>query len=478
MKLFKKKKNAQNAVSSLIATKGGSYSLALTAIVLAILIAVNVLVSVLPSSATKYDITSTNLYSITSSTKVVVNALEKDVDIYWIVQSGEEDEIIENLLSKYESLSSHITVTKKNPDVYPTFTAQYTDEDVANNSLIVECGDKSRYIAYSDIYLTDVDYTTYSYVYSFDGEGAITSAIDYVVSDELPKLYMLEGHGEADLPTEFENQIEKENMELESFSLLNTDEIPEDADAVLIYAPETDISEEEAGMLEDYLLTGGKLLVIAGPTEDGTLTNLYSVLESYGIVVADGLVVEGDRSYYAFQQPYILLPEIESNDITDALIDANYFAIFPLAQGLTITGNDATALLTTSDSSFSKAAGFQLDTYEKEDGDTDGPFAVAVTVDTANDGQMIWFASSYFLEDLYNAYSSGANLDLVMNALSSLIGQRDAVSIRSKSLSYNYLTISDSSASMLKAWMIGIIPAAFVIYGVITVIDRRKKRHA
>ena len=478
MKLFKKKQNAQNAVSSLIATKGGSYSLALTAIVLAILIAVNVLVSVLPSSATKYDITSTNLYSITSSTKVVVNALEKDVNIYWIVQSGEEDEIIENLLSKYESLSSHITVTKKNPDVYPTFTAQYTDEDVANNSLIVECGDKSRYIAYSDIYLTDVDYTTYSYVYSFDGEGAITSAIDYVVSDELPKLYMLEGHGEADLPTEFENQIEKENMELESFSLLNTDEIPEDADAVLIYAPETDISEEEAGMLEDYLLTGGKLLVIAGPTEDGTLTNLYSVLESYGIVVADGLVVEGDRSYYAFQQPYILLPEIESNDITDALIDANYFAIFPLAQGLTITGKDATALLTTSDSSFSKAAGFQLDTYEKEDGDTDGPFAVAVTVDTANDGQMIWFASSYFLEDLYNAYSSGANLDLVMNALSSLIGQRDAVSIRSKSLSYNYLTISDSSASMLKAWMIGIIPAAFVIYGVITVIVRRKKRHA
>ena len=478
MKLFKKKQNAQNAVSSLIATKGGSYSLALTAIVLAILIAVNVLVSVLPSSATKYDITSTNLYSITSSTKVVVNALEKDVNIYWIVQSGEEDEIIENLLSKYESLSSHITVTKKNPDVYPTFTAQYTDEDVANNSLIVECGDKSRYIAYSDIYLTDVDYTTYSYVYSFDGEGAITSAIDYVVSDELPKLYMLEGHGEADLPTEFENQIEKENMELESFSLLNTDEIPKDADAVLIYAPETDISEEEAGMLEDYLLTGGKLLVIAGPTEDGTLTNLYSVLESYGIVVADGLVVEGDRSYYAFQQPYILLPEIESNDITDALIDANYFAIFPLAQGLTITGNDATALLTTSDSSFSKAAGFQLDTYEKEDGDTDGPFAVAVTVDTANDGQMIWFASSYFLEDLYNAYSSGANLDLVMNALSSLIGQRDAVSICSKSLSYNYLTISDSSASMLKAWMIGIIPAAFVIYGVITVIDRRKKRHA
>ena len=318
-------------------------------------------------------------------------------------------------------------------------------------------------------YLTDVDYTTYSYVYSFDGECAITPAIDYVISDELPKLYSLEGHGEAELPAEFQTQIEKENMELESFSLLNTDEIPEDADALLIYAPESDISAEEAELLEDYLENGGKLLVIAGPTEDGTLTNLYSVLESYGVEAADRLVVDTDREHYAFQQPYILLPDIQSGDITDPLIEAKYYAIFPLAQGLTITGSSATALLTTSDEAFSKAAGFQLDTYEKEDGDTDGPFSVAVSVDTGNDGQLIWFASSYFLDEMYNAYSSGANLDLAMNALSSLIGEREAVSIRSKSLSYNYLTISESAASMLKTWMIGVIPGAFVLYGVFTI---------
>lgn len=461
-----------------IAAKGGSYALAVTAVVLAILIAVNILASVLPTALTKLDISSTKLYSITSSTEVVVNNLEKDVTIYWVVQSDKEDEMIENLLGKYESLSSHITVTKKNPDVYPTFTAQYTDEDVPNNSLIVECGEKSRYISYNDIYLTDVDYTTYSYVYSFDGEGAITSAIDYVISDELPKLYLLDGHGEAELPSEFQTQIEKENMDLESFSLLNTDEIPEDADALLIYAPESDISDEEATLLEDYLEAGGKLLVIAGPTENGTLTNLYSVLESYGVEAADGLVVDTDREHYAFQQPYILLPDVQSNDITDPLIKAKYYAIFPLAQGLTIMGSSATALLTTSDEAFSKAAGFQLDTYEKEDGDTDGPFAVAVSVDTGNEGQLIWFASSYFLDEMYNAYSSGANLDLAMNALSILIGEREAVSIRSKSLSYNYLTISESAASMLKTWMIGVIPGAFVVYGVFTVIERRRRRHA
>ena len=467
----------RSAVRSRIAAKGGAYSFAMTAVVLAILIAVNVFAGVLPASVTKYDITSTNLYSVTSSTKAAVNALEKDVTIYWIVQADAEDDVIENLLGKYESLSSHITVTKKNPDVFPTFTSQYTSEDVPNNSLIVACGDKSRYISYNDIYLTDVDYTTYSYVYSFDGDGAITSAIDYVISDELPKVYLLEGHGEADLPSEFRTQMEKENMELEHFSLLNTDEIPEDADTVLIYAPQSDVSEDEAALLEDYLKNGGKVLAIAGPTENGTLTNLYGILAAYGVEAADGIVVESDRSHYAFQQPYILLPDISSGDITDPLLEENYYAIIPIAQGLTITGDSAAALLTTSYDSYSKAAGFRLDTYEKEADDTDGPYAVAVSVDTGNDGQLIWFSSGDFLQEAYNAYSSGANLDLAMNALSALIGERDAVSIRSKSLSYNYLTISDSAASVLKMWMIGIVPAAFVLYGVFTVIDRRKKRH-
>lgn len=125
---------------------GGSYSLVITAVVLAILIVVNVFVSELPASLTKYDISSTKLYSITSNTKAVVNGLQEDVTIYWIVQSGKEDDIIENLLSRYESLSDHIQVVKKNPDVFPAFAKQYTDETVQNNSLVVECGQRNRFI--------------------------------------------------------------------------------------------------------------------------------------------------------------------------------------------------------------------------------------------------------------------------------------------------------------------------------------------
>lgn len=460
-----------------IALKGGTYSLLMTGIVLAILVAVNVFVSVLPSSLTKYDMSATKLYSITSNTKVVVNALKKDVKIYWIVQADEEDAVLENLLSKYESLSDHIQVVKKNPDVYPTFASKYTSEEVANNSLIVECGEKSRYISASEIYVSQMAANGYSTETSFDGEGAITSAIDYVVSEELPKLYVLEGHGEAELPETFAKQIERENMETESFSLLNEDTVPEDADAILLYAPTTDISEKEKEILVDYVENGGKMMVAAGPTENGKLTNLYSILENYDVEAADGIVVEEDREYYAFQQPYILLPELQDSEITSPLAEENYYAILPIAQGLKVndTTGRVTELLKTSETAFSKTAGHDLETYEKEEGDTDGPFALAVSIDTEKDGQIVWFSSSLFLEDMYNSYSSGANLDMGMNTLSSLIGEREAVSIRSKSLNYNYLTIDESTASLLKTMMIGVFPLTFVVVGIVIMVQRRRK---
>lgn len=462
-----------------IALKGGSYSLVLTGIVLAILIAVNVLASVLPSTWTQLDISSAKLYSITSNTKAVVNALEKDVTIYWVVQSDKEDDIIENLLAKYESLSEHIEVVKKNPDVYPTFAQQYTSETVLNNSLIVECGDSSRYISYEDIYLTEADMASYSYTTSFDGEGAITSAIDYVVSEDHPKLYMTEGHGEAEVSAVFAEQIEKQNIETVTFTLLNSDTIPEDADVVLIHAPTSDISKEEKDMLAEYTKNGGKLMVMAGPAEDGVLTNLYSLLGDYGVEAEEGIVAEGDRNYYAFRQPYILLPDMAEHEITNPLIEGNYYAIMPIAQGLTVTDTtgSVTQLLTTSETAYSKAAGYAIETYEKEEGDVDGPFATAVAVDCGSGGRMVWFASSNFLDDMYNAYSSGANLDLGMNALSFMIGEREAVAIRSKSLNYSYLTINESAASYLKVMMNGVFPLAFLGYGVYVIVSRRRRQN-
>ena len=468
-----------------LALKGGSYSLIITAVLLAILIVVNIFASTMPTTLTKFDISSSKLYSITSNTKAVVNNLQQDVTIYWVVQQDQEDSIIENLLGKYDGLSSHIDVVKKNPDVFPTFAQQYTDETVQNNSLIVVSGERSRYISIEEIYEYEYEFDYYSYSYvatgisGFDGEGAITSAIDYVVTEDLPKIYVLEGHGEGDLPSTLSDAVEKENIESDTLSLLTVDEIPEDADAIMIYAPQSDISEEEKTMLADYADNGGKLLVIAGPVEDAELTNLNSLLSEYGVTVETGIVIEGSRSNYAFGYPYILMPDMQSHAITDPLIEDRYYPIFPLSQGMTITDTSGTVteLMSTSSDAFSKVAGFELDTYDQEDGDIDGPFSLAVSIGTDNGGQIVWFSASDFLDDTFNSYSSGANVNLAMNAISSLVGEREALSIRIKSLDYNYLTISEETSSTLKLLMIGVFPLAYLGIGIFVIVSKRRKQN-
>ena len=152
----------------------------------------------------------------------------------------------------------------------------------------------------------------------------------------------------------------------------------------------------------------------------------------------------------------------------------------PLSLGLTIkdgsSNGTVTALLNTSAHPSSKVAGYNITSYEKEEGDIDAIFTVA-SIDGNNGGQIVWFASSSFLDDMYNAYSSGANVDLAMNGLAYLIGEREALAIRSKSLDYNYLTISDSTSSMLKVIMIGVFPLIYITIGICVVLRRRRMQN-
>ena len=112
--------------------------------------------------------------------------------------------------------------------------------------------------------------------------------------------------------------------------------------------------------------------------------------------------------------------------------------------------------------------------YEKEEEDTDGPLTLALSVENKNEGKMIWISSNVFLEDTYNAYSAGANMDFAMNSLLWMVGETDSISIRSKSLDYSFLTISDSTAGRIKICLIGIIPLAYLLFGLDEVLRRRK----
>ena len=340
------------------AVRVGGYSVAAAAIVIAIIVAANALVRALPAQWTQFDTTSSQLFSISDQTESIVGSLETPVTIHWIVQSGQEDATLETLLERYQALSENLTVEKVDPVVSPTFLEQYDVGSVYNNSLIVESEARYRYVDYYDIYTYDYSsyYTTGSVDMNFAGEGAITSAVSYVVNDDLPKVYTLTGHGEGSLSSDFQSAAEQDNVEFEELSLLSAETVPEDADCVLILAPQSDISDVELTALQAYLDGGGRLLLITDPPQEGAeLTNLETLMAGYGVHAVDGIVVEEDQANYAMGLPYTVTREVstvtdeegeESQEVTylldgaevefqDLLDDLNAMASTGSAVGLT-----------------------------------------------------------------------------------------------------------------------------------------------
>ena len=126
----------------------GTYTAAATTVVLVIAVVINLCVGALPKKYTQLDMTSVDLYSISQQTEEVAADLDQEVTVYYIVQDGNEDAVIEQLLNHYQELSGQIQIEKVDPVESPTFVSQFTDEEVYNNSLLVVSGDKSRYISY------------------------------------------------------------------------------------------------------------------------------------------------------------------------------------------------------------------------------------------------------------------------------------------------------------------------------------------
>ncbi|MCF0262042.1 MAG: GldG family protein [Sphaerochaetaceae bacterium] len=462
--------------------KNGSYAVFTSVLVIVIAVFINLVINSLPSDKIKYDLTSNSIYSISDQTKQIVNTLDKDVTLYLLSIAGNEDATITRLLDRYESLNKHISVIYEDPTQDPTFLTKYDTSiySLEANSVLVECGNSFRLVSYSDIYVTNYSFDYYSYSYSttteFNGESAITNAIHYVSNDNLPKIYILQGHGEASLDSTITDSIKQENMEYEYLSLLSLDSIPEDASAIILYAPTTDINEDEKTLLSSWVANGGNILLLSQYIEEGQMPNILALAQDMGLSVEYGLIVEGDSSMHLNRYPHYILPEINSHTSTQTLIDNGYYILTPVSQPIVeVSGSSTiTTLLTTSSKAYGKIDGLNSMTTEKESKDLEGPFTVGAISETGS-GKFIWFTSSYMLENSVNSMVSGANEDLILNLLGWACGHEETISIRAKSLEASGLTITASQSSFWVVVMLAIIPLSFITFGVIITIRRKRK---
>lgn len=465
--------------------RSGVYAAALAAVVLVLVILVNLVVRAIPTRYTEFDLSESGLFTLSESSKTVAKNIDTDMTIYYLAETGDEDVLITKLLNNYAAQNAHIHWEGKDPALYPTFAAQYGAQNSANGSLILTCGEKSTVLDASDLYTEDYSnyYLNGSSSVTFDGESKLTAALYRLTSGEERRAYYTTNHGEQALTDTLKAALENQNLAVSALDLLSGD-IPDDCNLLIINDPAQDLASagallDEMSALRSYLEQGGKLLVT---TDSYNKTpNLDALLAEFGLSRTEGLVVEGDSSHVLNSYPpYYLLPDYASAAESGVLdsVDKNRKVLLQMAQGITLTETEnviSEALLTTSDSAYSKAAGYEMTNLEKEDGDPDGPFTLAAYARREDtEAEVVWVnCGNMDNEGIYQVVPG--NVSFLQACAATLAGQENTALIESKALDAAPITVANSTSVGLGLVFVILLPAAVLAVGGVVVVLRRRK---
>lgn len=458
--------------------RSGAYVTMLSAVVIVIVIIVNMLFTKLDI---QFDLSNQGMYTLSDETSKVIKNLKDDITIYYLVKPGDELDQFKNIVKKYDQASSKIKIVYKDPVLYPQFAKKYTDATVQENSFIVydKKTDTAKYVDYSDMLVQEIDYQTYSQkTTGLDVEGKLTSALLYVTTSERPKMYIVSGHGEAETGDSFTKSIDKMNIETDTLKTISADSIPKDCDILYIDSPTSDLSDEETTLIKNYLTNGGKAIITLDYTA-GDFKNLLSIMNYYGIEMVNGRVLEGDSNMRASNGINILLPNIESHDITSQASSNSTPVVMADSAGLSISKNlrstlKVEPLLTTSDKSYAKVDPDSTNA-EKESGDIDGPFNLGLAAtDTYNNvtSELVVYSSAITFAESTASYG---NADLLSGTLGYMIGDTNVVSIPTKSLESTKVYPTEQQAIAVAVGTIIVIPAVILIIGGVICYKRRRK---
>ena len=460
----------------------GAYSSITVVIGIALAVIVNLIAGQISTKYTNIDITTNQLYTITDQTKELLASLNDDVTVYVLSSEDGADSTISQTLKSYEEASSHIKVEYIDPLVNPQFASSYSTSNLSQNSLIVETAKRYKVISYNEMYETEVDYSTYSQnVTGYDGEGQLTSAISYCTSDDMPKIYIISGHNEYTLDSGFTTALEKENIDYETISLMEYDAIPDDAECIIIHAPEKDFSEDDANKVIDYLNNGGKAFITTEYVEE-QMPNFEKILSEFGLTIEKGYAVDTNAGNY-YQTPIYLLPNVEYSDETTGLTGSHTYVMAPYAEAIAVPDVDVdsityTKLLTTSEKSLVKTDVKNATSFDKEEGDIEGPLCIGVkaekTLDSGSAVLYVFSSAQFFTDNVDNAVS-GNNRTLFTNIMSTIASHDVSVSVPVKSYDYDNLTASTKDVVLFETIVVILIPLALIITGFVIWFKRRKK---
>lgn len=473
------KKNMNSSFSSK-RFRNGAYSSAVTVIVLIVLLFINLVAGRLDL---KVDVSSSGYFTMSETTGDFLEDLDEDIVIYYLSTESQIDNMIKDMIDKYDSASKHISVEMKDFSLYPNFVYQYVEEDtsVYYNSVIVEnvATGRYRYVGYYDMALYSYNNNYQPYLTGYDVEGQITSAIQYVTSDDLPKVYATTGHNERPLTGKAAEYLTKQNIQVENLETITMESVPADCEALLILGAVQDFTAPEIEKIREYMEAGGNVVAYLDYTE-ADMTNLESLLAHYGVSMVDGMVLETNASHMINNLPYMVVPDIIEHDITEG---GKAYAGTYMPVGLYIDADirgsvERTGLLKTSEGAFAKT-NMEDATFSKGEEDISGPFYLGVVATEEFKevkSTLVVYSGTAMLDDMFMGVSSLANANLFTDTLNWVTEREETVlSIPTKSFSQTYLTLTSADVNTLTIILVIVLPVSILACGGVVWFKRRKK---
>ncbi|HNT26241.1 MAG TPA: Gldg family protein [Anaerolineales bacterium] len=320
-------------------------------------------------------------------------------------------------------------------------------------------------------------------------EQELTGALVRLMNPTGRVIYFLTGHGEFS-PDDTGDQsfaglkekLVSKNYTVQSLNLLATNQIPADANVIVIGGPLKPLTDAEVGMLEAFVNGGGSLVVMLEPTllteaGAGAADPLAAYLTAaWGLGLADDVVVDlsSQQAYVAYAAEY------GDHAITQKM--NRMVTVFPTARSVTaaaqVSGVTQVQLITTSDQSWAESdtASALEGTINPDQGvDVMGPISMAVAAENFGTGsKVVVFGDAEFASDYY--LSAYGNQDMIVNSLDWAAGQEDLISLTAKETTQRVLvTPQNYVVGLLFLVSVILLPGLVIVGGVIAWLSRRKR---
>jgi len=465
----------------------------------------------------RWDFSRDQKYALSSQTINVLKNLQKPVKaIIFFSSAAEIGPDVSNLLREYE-LASNGKFKVEVVDPFRSLTRaqelQTTYKFGANeNILILDIGGgKSKFVNAAD--MADFDMPdqmammtgqTQPRIKDFKGEQAITSALIELTEGKASKVYYVTGDGEADLKSQDLNilneSLKRQNIQIAPLTLLNVSAIPDDARAIIINGPKSDLSDVPIKLLSDFWDKKGRILVLLNPFVQAP--HLTAWLNGRGIVPQDDRIIRTGK--------FLKMDKDGSPQLTTGVIPNPAFVVLNSHTSITKDLEDVSKQLLgpTQSLQVDKAretiaklnifpilqsgegfwgatdysGGEDKQVFFDPKKDHIGPLNIAMAVEKGgvedqrvkmDSSRLVVVGNAEFLDNKAYRLSEGITADLTVNILNWLLDREEVVGIPPKEKKTLTISLDEKQMRNIAIGVIVVVPGIVALFGIVVFWQRR-----